>query len=662
MATDVERLIVRLEATQRQFERQMQGANRTAHRHAREIETRFQRMNRNLSASTAMTANAVQRMFGVIGVSVGGAALIRQVRGAISEMSNLVKTIDRVGLSAKVFQELQFGFELAGVGASEFERGMEGFTQRIGEASMGTGRLLKILEANGVALRDQAGNLRSNESLLRDYANLIRNAASEQEQMTLAAIAFGDRAGRRFVNALKNGADGFDEMAEAAREAGGTIDEELLKRAEKIDDEFAKMWRRFEINGKRAIVTILPELQALDAQLRELMQLHPAVQLWNRIFGDTDQAIANINEVEAEIARLERQIELLQAQIENQTELGFDTSEAEFLLLSFQRQLSQVQQQAQQLRQELARPFTVGTPGDPNALAVQAAGAMRRALPRRRTVLVAEDDDKPSGGRAGSRNRTADAAIREAEAVAKVIESLQTELAELGLSNQAKRVNAELRRAGAGLTEEQAIQIENLVLQIEREKAALEAAAEAAEFLGDMLEDAFLDAIPAINTGNKALDNLLNTLIKVVAQAAILGRGPLAGLFGGGGGLLSIFGFAKGGIAAHGRPLPTFARGGVSRSAAIFGEAGPEAAVPLPDGRRIPVDLRIPKNLHSAEPRELLVRVIGEEGPFFRPAVKAEAEGSAMRVSQVGFEQYDRNQRRGGIASNQTSFQMLKRR
>ncbi len=35
-------------------------------------------------------------------------------------------------------------------------------------------------------------------------------------------------------------------------------------------------------------------------------------------------------------------------------------------------------------------------------------------------------------------------------------------------------------------------------------------------------------------------------------------------------------------------------KGGVSRSAAIFGEAGPEAAVPLPDGRSIPVKFQEP--------------------------------------------------------------------
>jgi len=128
-----------------------------------------------------------------------------------------------------------------------------------------------------------------------------------------------------------------------------------------------------------------------------------------------------------------------------------------------------------------------------------------------------------------------------------------------------------------------------------------EQAREAADFFKNSMLDAFQSMVPTIETGNKALDKFLNTLIEAVIQATLLGKGPLAGIFGGGGGgglfsgIGKLFGFANGGVAAYGRPQPlkTFAKGGVSRSAAIFGEAGAEAAVPLPDGRRIPVDLRM---------------------------------------------------------------------
>lgn len=63
-----------------------------------------------------------------------------------------------------------------------------------------------------------------------------------------------------------------------------------------------------------------------------------------------------------------------------------------------------------------------------------------------------------------------------------------------------------------------------------------------------------------------------------------------------GAGLSALIGFKDGGVMTPSGPrqLKRYSRGGVSNRAAIFGEAGPEAAVPLPDGRRIPVDLRLP--------------------------------------------------------------------
>ena len=94
-----------------------------------------------------------------------------------------------------------------------------------------------------------------------------------------------------------------------------------------------------------------------------------------------------------------------------------------------------------------------------------------------------------------------------------------------------------------------------------------------------------------------ALDKVADKLLDMALNSLFDGIGGTPGAGGGiFGGLFSFLFAKKGGVYADGKkqPLKTFARGGVSRSAAIFGEAGPEAAVPLPDGRRIPVDLRGP--------------------------------------------------------------------
>lgn len=82
-------------------------------------------------------------------------------------------------------------------------------------------------------------------------------------------------------------------------------------------------------------------------------------------------------------------------------------------------------------------------------------------------------------------------------------------------------------------------------------------------------------------------------LESALGQPGTSSGGLVAGVFSA---AKTLFGFADGGVMTPSGPrrLRRYASGGTSNSAAIFGEAGPEAAVPLPDGRSIPVNLRIP--------------------------------------------------------------------
>lgn len=98
----------------------------------------------------------------------------------------------------------------------------------------------------------------------------------------------------------------------------------------------------------------------------------------------------------------------------------------------------------------------------------------------------------------------------------------------------------------------------------------------------------------------------LNQLAGIFGGAIGGGGGGLGGLFGSGspaaiagGGIFSgagPFAFANGGVmSANGVvPLKRYAGGGVANSPqmAVFGERGPEAYVPLPDGRSIPVKMK----------------------------------------------------------------------
>ncbi len=93
-------------------------------------------------------------------------------------------------------------------------------------------------------------------------------------------------------------------------------------------------------------------------------------------------------------------------------------------------------------------------------------------------------------------------------------------------------VTPELREQIAGLAENYA----KAASSADQLKEKQNQAKEASEFLGQTAADSFATLIPAIETGNKALDRFLNTLVEAAAQALLLGKGPLAGLFGAGGG------------------------------------------------------------------------------------------------------------------------------
>jgi tape measure domain-containing protein len=170
-------------------------------------------------------------------------------------------------------------------------------------------------------------------------------------------------------------------------------------------------------------------------------------------------------------------------------------------------------------------------------------------------------------------------------------------------------------RAGLELTPDRKSAIEQLAegyaqatAEAERLNRTQEVTKQAMADFSDLAQSSLSGFISDLRNGKSAAEALGDALGNIGDKLLDL---ALSTAFGGGGGfnILSLFGFAKGGIAAHGRPVKTFARGGVSNTAAIFGEDGPEAAVPLPDGRSIPVDLRMPSMSTAALNQQMNVHV-----------------------------------------------------
>jgi len=207
-----------------------------------------------------------------------------------------------------------------------------------------------------------------------------------------------------------------------------------------------------------------------------------------------------------------------------------------------------------------------------------------------------------------AREKVIATAQKEADAVRKVVEALRNRNVEMDYSDARQEISNQLRAAGVTIFSEEGQEIARLVNQYHEMRDAQKANEEQAKMMADAIRgsaDAFTDlrgyALSVLAEIGAALVELGSGTGKGSGLGGLIANGIFSAL-GGAGGSSTKYGSngllmppptkpSTGGFSLFGMKL--FAGGGVSDQPAVFGEgAYKEAAVPLPDGRSIPVDLK----------------------------------------------------------------------
>lgn len=290
MATDETRLVVSLEARIAQFERSMARATGASQRAASGIQTNFRRIEGQALSLGRTFAGA----FG-LGILTGGlAGLTLAIQRTVSEAAGLVDLADKIGITTDALQELRFQADQNGSSAEALDGALEQFSRRIGLAATGTGELLKILQANGVALRDNEGNLRPLNDLLGAYADLIKNAANDQDRAVLATEAFG-RAGDEMANVLRGGSAEIEQFKQRAHELNQVVGEEGVRNLEAFDDRLQVLSGRWDKFWTDAVVAALGALEQIGRAEHAIA---------DQIADMIDAGVGNVERIGAAAGRL----------------------------------------------------------------------------------------------------------------------------------------------------------------------------------------------------------------------------------------------------------------------------------------------------------------------------------------------------------------------
>lgn len=511
----------------------------------------------------SMLSSGIDRSTNLLKASLAGLGVGLSLQGAkeiISDIASIDREARRAGISIKAFQEMKYVAEKNRIDVDAMIDGMKELSLHADEfAVTGKGSASEAFQRLGFGAKDVANRLKEPSQLFVEIIGRVQQL-NKAAQIRVMDELFGGSAGERFVELIAQGEDGIRRAIDEAHKLGIVMDDELVKKAAELDAAFNTIVTTVGSNLKQAVVSVASEIRyvldlfntaenrtisTLEQQLAEKRREREAMDAGGlRGFVARGKDGGRIPVVEAEIAAIEK---LIQTKKENQK------------------------------------------------------------LPERKAdeIKLPPAGLKVEDGKSG-KSKSISEAERQKKAADELIKSLELEYSLMGQTATQQKIATEIRKLGAGATKEQKDRITELITVIDAQKAAQDRTNKSQKDFIDglnQLESDAVDALGNVIAGTEDAGDAFKKLAIEIVKSAITGKGAYADFFNslfGGSGNIGLGGFIGGLLGFGGQKsiamnggIGLYANGGISDKPAIFGEAGTEAAVPLPDGRSIPVDLRL---------------------------------------------------------------------
>jgi hypothetical protein len=230
----------------------------------------------------------------------GGAALFAgaadSIRAVAAQLDAFNDAADRTGASVEELSSLANTLRPYGTTLADIESVAGLLVRSMRGAEEETSRAAGAFKALGVATTDSAGNLRPIEDVLRDVAGAMNAYRDGSGKAALAQDILG-RSGTAYLPLLKD-------LANATR-AAATVTSEQAQAAERFSIEFAKLARAVEASKSQTFGPLIAQLAGVAERFNSAGDA--AGNFYNRL--------RLALQPDAEIARLERQVRVLEGEL-----------------------------------------------------------------------------------------------------------------------------------------------------------------------------------------------------------------------------------------------------------------------------------------------------------------------------------------------------------
>lgn len=494
-----------------------------------------------------------------------------EVVHSVEVLTNLGRVSDSLGLTAESLTAVRHQAEEVGVSVEQLGGAFKDFEVNVAKAAEGSKEQTVALARLGLTTQQFSGDQLDAVDVLATVADAMSGVSSQSERTRLAVQLFG-RSGEQLAPLLKRGGAAIREMADEARAAGAVFSREELAKVEELNASWIRLRQGLEALAERILVDVAPAFTELFNEIgREVRQHAPEVR--NAIL-DLADIFVKLAEVLATVA-----VDVAQS-LSNLTSyfndfalrwkvIGAELNLANFKLFGDQADIERAQIALANVRAELANlKVTMADTGLAQEYTIQ---GMQDGFERlRETIRKARQE----AGQPITQGKPVDAAPP-----AKLEE---TDKALQNIGNGIQSASMKWR---------------------DFNKAAFEAGQQLVDGPLNAFDNALGSIIDGTKSAKQAFKDFGRETIHILAQviAKLITVRIMSAIFGGAnvdGAGAPVVARAKGGVdpgsVLEVMPLRRFAKGGVARGPmlALMGEgsAPAEAFVPLPDGKRIPVE------------------------------------------------------------------------
>jgi hypothetical protein len=180
------------------------------------------------------------------------------------EADAAAKFANATGVNIETYQGLAHAVQLAGGEVTDLNKSLQQVGKRGLEVTQGNKTMARAFNDIGVNVRDQQGNLKSQDQLLFDIADRFKGMEDGSRKTGLAMQIFG-RTGAKLIPLFNEGSDGIQRYIAEAKKLGIVLSKDQAAAAEKFNDEMLRA--KSVLKGLRNMIAV----EVLPAMTEQFM-------------------------------------------------------------------------------------------------------------------------------------------------------------------------------------------------------------------------------------------------------------------------------------------------------------------------------------------------------------------------------------------------------